>query len=117
MELHLYYAVIVLAAVAAFYKFVVYPTFLSPLSKVPNAHWSSGFCPIWIHCVKRTKQENREVYRLHMEKEPAVRVAPNLVSVNCFEDGLKRIYHGGFPKPDMYFNGFAVYGYEPFLVS
>lgn len=60
--------------------------------------------------MKWTKQENKRIYELHMAKGPAIRLAPNLVSVNCYEDGLKRIYHGGFPKPEFYFNGFAVYG-------
>ncbi|KAJ5713042.1 cytochrome P450 [Penicillium malachiteum] len=110
MELHLYYAILLLCATAGLYKFILYPAFLSPLAKVPNAHWSCSFCPIWIYWVKWTKQENSRIYNLHMEKGPAIRLAPNLLSVNSYEDGLKRIYHGGFPKPEFYFNGFAVYG-------
>lgn len=44
-----------------------------------------------------------------MEMGPAIRLAPKDVSLNCFEDGLKEIYQGGFPKPRFYFNGFAIY--------
>lgn len=110
MELHLYYAIILLGAVAAIFKLIVYPAFFSPLAKIPNAHWSCSFSPIWIFWMKWTKQENSRIYKLHLEKGHAVRLGPGLVSVNCYEDGLKKIYHGGFPKPEFYFNGFAVYG-------
>ena len=112
MEFHLYYAVILLATVAGAYKFFLRPAFFSPLAKIPNAHWSCSFSPLWIYWMRWTEQENREVYKHHMEKGPAVRLGPSLVSLNCFEDGLKMIYQGGFPKPAFYFNGFAVYGYE-----
>jgi hypothetical protein len=58
-----------------------------------------------------SEQENRTVYDQHMKKGPAVRLAPNLVSLNCFHDGLKPVYQGGFPKVPWYFHGFAIYGY------
>ncbi|KIV95020.1 hypothetical protein PV10_02727 [Exophiala mesophila] len=96
---------------AVLYEYLIYPAFLSPLAKIPNAHWSSGFSPAWLLWMKWTQQENRQVYRLHMSKGAAIRLAPNLISVNGFEDGIKTIYQGGFPKPpSFYFNGFAVYG-------
>ncbi|PWY63982.1 cytochrome P450 [Aspergillus eucalypticola CBS 122712] len=110
MEFHLYSILTLLATTAGVFRFILYPAFFSPLAKIPNAHWSCSFSPLWILWMKWSKQENREVYKHHMEKGPVVRLGPSLVSVNCFEDGLKRIYHGGFPKPDFYFNGFAVYG-------
>lgn len=111
MGFHLYAALTLLAALAGTFKFILYPAFFSPLAKIPNAHWSCSFSPLWILWMKWTKQENGQVYKQHMEKGPAVRLAPSLVSFNCFEDGLKTVYNGGFPKPDLYFNGFAVYGY------
>ncbi|KAJ5951947.1 cytochrome P450 [Penicillium vulpinum] len=110
MEPHLYYVIALIAIASGIFKFLLYPAFFSPLAKIPNAHWSCSFSPFWIFWMKWTKQENRQIYNLHMEKGPAVRLGPSLVSVNCYEDGLKRIYLGGFPKPDLYFNGFAVYG-------
>ena len=110
MEPHLYYAILGLFIATGLYKWILHPAFISPLAKVPNAHWSCSFCSIWIYWVKWTKQENNRIYQLHLEKGPAIRLAPDLLSVNCYEDGLKRIYHGGFPKPEFYFNGFAVYG-------
>ena len=112
MELHLYGALALLAILGWTFKLILYPALFSPLAKIPNAHWSCGFSPLWIVWMKWTKQENCQVYKKHMEKGPAIRLAPNLVSFNCFEDGLKTVYNGGFPKPEFYFNGFAVYGYE-----
>jgi hypothetical protein len=111
MEFHYYGALALFCLSAAIFKFLLYPALFSPLAKIPNAHWSCSFSPIWILWMKWSKQENETIYRLHMEKGPAVRLGPSLVSVNSFEDGLRRIYHGGFPKPEFYYNGFSVYGY------
>lgn len=98
------------AVAAAVYKFILFPAFFSPLSKIPNAHWSSAISPIWLLWMKWTRQENLKVYQAHVSKGSTVRLAPNTLSVNSFEDGLKTIYQGGFPKPDFYWHGFAVYG-------
>ncbi|GAM88169.1 hypothetical protein ANO11243_062000 [Dothideomycetidae sp. 11243] len=110
MGSYLYAIGIVAIVAAAFYKLIVYPVFLSPLSRVPPAHWSCTFCSAWIVWVRWTKQENNRVYDAHMQHGAAVRLSPNLLSINSFDDGVKAIYQGGFPKPDLYFNGFAVYG-------
>lgn len=112
MELYLSFVIAVLGLLAAVFKFILYPAFLSPLAKVPNAHWSCSFCPIWILWMKWTKQENDRIYELHLAHGSAIRLSPNLLSVSSYEDGLKKIYHGGFPKPSFYFNGFSVYGYD-----
>lgn len=111
MEPHTYYAIILLCIITALFKFILYPAFFSPLAKIPNAHWSCSFSPVWIFWMKWTKQENSRIYQLHLEKGSTIRIAPSLVSINSY-DGLKKIYHGGFPKPEFYFNGFAVYGYD-----
>ncbi|OJJ42395.1 hypothetical protein ASPZODRAFT_1313769 [Penicilliopsis zonata CBS 506.65] len=102
----------ILLLVTAVYKLIVYPAFLSPLARIPHAHWSSGFCPLWIYWMRWTSRENRTVYERHMRLGPAVRLAPGLVSINCFDEGLKKIYQGGFPKPVFYFRGFAIYNTE-----
>lgn len=44
-----------------------------------------------------------------MEKGKALRLSPTVLSLNCFEGGLKQIYLGGFPKTDFYTKGFANY--------
>ena len=110
MALHLLLLIALIATAAALYKFLLYPTFFSPLAKVPSAHWSCNFSPAWLLWMKWSKQENREIYKAHIDKGAAVRLGPNLISVNCFEDGLKTIYQGASPKPEFYWHGFAVYG-------
>lgn len=100
------------ALTTAFYKFVVHPALFSPLAKIPTAHWSCRFSPFWYYYMKWSHQENATVYRKHMELGSALRLAPNVISINCYEGGVKSIYQGGFPKPVFYFRGFAIYGYE-----
>lgn len=91
------------------YKFYFQPVYFTPLSKVPSAHWICSFSQAWLLWQKWTKQENAKVYDAHMKHGTAVRLSPNLISINTFDDGLKTIYQGGFPKPDFYWHGFAVY--------
>ncbi|PGH15166.1 hypothetical protein AJ79_02531 [Helicocarpus griseus UAMH5409] len=92
------------------HKYIIYPALLSPLAKIPAGHWSAHVSPLWILYLRWTSQENRTVHRLHLKYGPAIRLAPNLLSFNCFEGGLKQIYLGGFPKTEFYWNGFANYG-------
>jgi hypothetical protein len=110
-QLSLLVGVIVLCI--AVYRLILYPALLSPLAKVPNAHWSSSISSAWLLWLKWSHQENLTVYKRHMESGPVIRLAPNVLSVNCFEDGLKTIYQGGFPKPVFYFRGFAIYQCVP----
>ncbi|KAK2796753.1 hypothetical protein FQN50_009434 [Emmonsiellopsis sp. PD_5] len=94
------------------HKFIIYPAFLSPLAKIPAGHWSAHFSPFWLHYLRWTKQEIRTTRALHLKYGPAIRLAPNFLSLNCFEGGLKQVYLGGFPKTEFYWNGFANYGTE-----
>ena len=93
------------------YKVLIYPLFLSPLSKIPSAHWSSHICPLWIYYIRHQQIENQTIHELHKKKGPIVRTAPNELSVNCYEGGLKTIYTGGFHKTDYYHHRFANYGW------
>lgn len=97
------------AALALLFEHVVRPAFLSPLSKIPAPHWSCHFSPIWYWWAKLTHRENRLVYENHMRKGESLRLAPGLLSLNCFDGGLKQIYLGGFPKTDFYTRGFMNY--------
>lgn len=45
-----------------------------------------------------------------MSKGRALRLAPKVLSINSFEDGLKPIYLGNFPKTEFYTRGFMNYG-------
>lgn len=104
------YIVAALAVGAALvYKFLIYPSFLSPLSKIPAANFTAHFCPLWLEYIRLTGQENKTVYRLHDRLGPIVRMGPNELSVNCPE-GLKTIYGGGFTKHEFYIRRFTVNG-------
>ena len=91
------------------YRFIVYPTFSSPLSKIPNAHWTSPFVPIWILWVRFCSKENRTLHAAHLKYGPVLRVAPNELSVNDVS-GVRTVYTGGFEKGQWY-SIFDNYGY------
>ncbi|KAF4629164.1 hypothetical protein G7Y89_g8983 [Cudoniella acicularis] len=84
-----------------FYKFILYPTFISPLSKIPNAHWSASFSPLWILWTRYTNYENRSLHAAHQQHGAVIRVAPNELSINDI-NGLRIIYAGGFEKGQWY---------------
>ncbi|EKD20425.1 uncharacterized protein L3040_004288 [Drepanopeziza brunnea f. sp. 'multigermtubi'] len=85
----------------AIYKFVIYPVLLSPLSKIPNAHWSAPISPLWILRTRLLKQENRKTHDAHLKHGPVIRLGPNELSVNDLA-GLRTVYAGGFEKGEWY---------------
>lgn len=85
----------------ALYKLLVYPLLLSPLSKIPNAHWSAPLVSTWIERKRRSGVENITIYSLHQRLGPVVRLAPNELSFNSLE-ALKVIYTGSFEKDVWY---------------
>lgn len=91
------------------YKYVLYPAFLSPLSKVPKAHWSSSISSIWILWKRYVGAENESIHAAHEKHGPIVRLGPNDINVNCVDGGIKTL--GAFEKPDWYPNAFFNYGY------
>jgi hypothetical protein len=106
-----------LAAAAALllyfvYSFVIYPTFLSPLAKIPNAHPTSPISPAWILWVRYRNRNNRTIHAAHQKHGPIVRVAPNEVSINCVDGGIRTVYAGGYEKHDWYPRQFGSYGYD-----
>lgn len=90
--------------------FVIFPVFLSPLSKleIPNADPLAKYTPLWILWRRFTLRENKTIYEAHKTLGPIVRVAPNEISVNSLE-GLRVIYGGNFDKHDWYPNVFSNY--------
>jgi hypothetical protein len=100
-----------LSAALVLYNFVIYPAFISPLSKIPAPHWSCHVAPFWLWWAKYFHHENRLVHENHLAKGEALRLSPGLLSLNGFERALKPVYLGGFPKTEFYFRGFAIYGY------
>lgn len=83
------------------YHFFVYPALISPLSKIPNAHWSASVSPLWILYKRFKHRENITLEDAHKRLGPFVRVAPNEVSVDDLES-VRTIYQGGFEKPEWY---------------
>ncbi|KAI9806083.1 MAG: hypothetical protein M1833_004490 [Piccolia ochrophora] len=84
------------------YRFILHQRYLSPLSKIPNAHPTSSLSPLWIYLSRARHRENRNIYAAHKAYGPIVRLAPREVSINCFDGGLKTVYAGGFDKPAWY---------------
>lgn len=105
-SLHPHFIILPLLFIAC--RFIVYPALLSPLSRVPHAHWSAAISPLWILHKRFRKRENATLQEAHERYGPYVRVAPGEVSVNDVE-GVKRIYGGGFDKTVWYgiFNNYG----------
>jgi hypothetical protein len=99
-----------LLAASAIYRLIIFPLFVSKLSKIPAAHPSCHFASFWIWYHRFSETENRTIQRLHSEKGPILRIGPNELSVNCYEEGIKTIYGAGFDKTEFYPRRFANYG-------
>ncbi|KLU87859.1 cytochrome P450 3A12 [Magnaporthiopsis poae ATCC 64411] len=83
------------------YRFLVYPAVLSPLSRIPNAHWLAPISLFWILLVRFQRRENRTLRRAHQRLGPFVRVGPNEISIDDVE-AVKAVYQGGFDKTSWY---------------
>lgn len=97
------------------YRYVLLPFFFSPLSKIPNAHFSAPIFPLWIWSERRNGTGVRTLLALHEKHGPVVRLGPNEISVNSAE-ALRTIYIGGFEKYKWYHDFFMNYG-TPNMVS
>ncbi|KAI3323641.1 cytochrome P450 [Xylariaceae sp. AK1471] len=89
----------------------------SPLSHVPQAHWSSRFSSVWILWVRYSGQELSELIKAHKKYGPIVQVGPQDLSVSNYHDGIRKIYDGGFPKPAPFFAPFQYYGRQNAFTS
>ncbi|ORY62503.1 cytochrome P450 [Pseudomassariella vexata] len=98
-----------LLILASLYRYVLYPVVFSPLSKIPNAHWSCSISPFWILWARYESRENRTLYEAHDKHGPIVRISPTEISINSME-GVKIVYQGGFDKHEWYdiFNNYGV---------
>ena len=93
------------------YYCLVYPYWLSPLAKIPNAHWTSPSVSWWILWKRYRQQELPAAWEAHQRLGPIVRLGPKDLSVSCYNGGIRTIYGGGFDKP-AYFDVFNNYGLE-----
>jgi hypothetical protein len=103
------YICYVLLAASAIYRLFIFPIFISRLSKIPTAHPLCGITSLWIYYIRWADIENQTIQRLHVQKGPILRIGPNELSVNCYEEGIKTIYGGGFEKTEFYPRRFANY--------
>ena len=92
------------------YQYFVYPVFLSPLSKIPNAHSTCSFSSTWILWKRYRANENKAIHLAHQRYGDIVRLGPRELSINCVEGGIKTVYSGGFEKHDWYSDVFDNYG-------
>ncbi|KAF4983349.1 hypothetical protein FDECE_17319 [Fusarium decemcellulare] len=83
------------------YVYIVYPAFLSPLSRIPAAHWTCHISSFWVLAARKLRRENKSLYHAHQRLGSVVRVGPHEVSVDGFE-GVRAIYQGGFEKGHWY---------------
>lgn len=95
-------AALALLTILATYRYLVHPVFISPLRKIPPAHWSTPISPLWILYTRRRRNENATIHALHQTLGPLVRLGPAEVSVNCVDGGIRTIYGGGYEKGDWY---------------
>lgn len=95
-----------------FHIWIIKPIFLSPLRRIPPAHWSSSASRLWVLSKRLREQDTPAVHEAHSRLGPVVRLAPNELSVNSPE-GVRAIYGGSFPKNDWYANVFSNFGTRP----
>ena len=101
----------VLSACVGFlvYRFIIQPVFLSPLARIPKAHWSAPLAPLWILYVRYSRKENTTLHAAHQKFGPIVRIGPHELSIDKI-DNVRTVYQGGFEKSNFY-SIFDNYGY------
>ncbi|KAL4751247.1 hypothetical protein BDW72DRAFT_173974 [Aspergillus terricola var. indicus] len=100
----------IMLGLSLLYEFVIYPALLSPLSKLPNAHWTAPISPAWILWKRFRGQNNRTIHAAHERLGSIVRLAPAEISINCVDGGIKSVYTGGFDKHEWYPRVFGSFG-------
>ena len=101
---------VITASLFLFYKGIIFPVFFSPLSKIPNAHWSVPISPAWILWKRFKSRNNRTIHAAHERLGPIVRLSPSEISINCVDGGIKTVYTGGFEKHEWYPRVFGSFG-------
>ncbi|UNI23078.1 Unspecific monooxygenase [Purpureocillium takamizusanense] len=84
----------VIVASAVLIRFIIYPIFLSPLSKVPAAHPLACVTPLWIQWRRWRGTEFECIAGAFARKGPYVRLAPNEIAVNAIE-AVQNVYGVG----------------------
>lgn len=77
-----------------FFRYIVQPALLSPLSKLPKAHWSSPFTTVFVDKQYINAGNRRRIHRVqraHQRHGDIVRIGPKEISVNS-ADAVQQIY-------------------------
>lgn len=93
------------------YRYIVYPSLVSPLAKLPSAHPSCAFSRFWFQRQCTQMRELKTLCATHKRHGPIVRLGPEEVSV-VSEDGLKAVYVAGLDKAVWYQQTFYNYGVQ-----
>ena len=99
-----------------FYRFIIYPAFLSPLASIPNAHLLSPVTSLWMHWRRYWGQEINTVNEAFRKNGPVIRLGPNELSVNTIDGGIRTVHGGGFAKTEWY-DFFMNHGSVSFIVG
>jgi hypothetical protein len=94
--------VFTIVSLAALYILIIYPTFLSPMAKMPAAHILARYTSLWMLWIRYDNREINTIHAAHQELGPVVLLGPNEVSINCVEGGTKTVYVGDFQKHKWY---------------
>ncbi|OAQ60249.2 cytochrome P450 [Pochonia chlamydosporia 170] len=100
---------IVALAAAASLLLILYTlrqAFWSPLSRVPSAHWSARYSSLWILWTRYNGRELSSLVDAHRKHGPILLVGPRDLSVSSYQDGIRRVYDAGFPKPTAFYSVF-----------
>jgi len=97
------------------YRYLLYPSLVSPLSKIPNAHPLCCITPKWFERERKQGRELKALFAAHETHGPIVRIAPEEISVVSLE-GLRNVYTAGLIKHPWYKAKFENYA-TPNLVS
>ena len=95
------------------YQSVVFPVFVSPLARIPRAHFLCSFSSLWILWVRFFCDEVIIIEEKHRKYGPLLRVGPQEVSVATLQGQLKVIMERTFVKPAWYsrfcnYHGFVI---------
>ena len=91
-----------------------YLSYYSPLNAAADAHWLTRISCFWIWWQRVHERDAKAVHDAHLRLGPVIRLAPNELSVNDVNGGLKPIYEGRLPKTDLYQVANS-YGEEPMV--
>jgi cytochrome P450 len=91
---------VILLAVFLFYRYVLYPAFFSPLSKIPAIRTSARVLPTWFWWTERRGGQAKALFDAHQRYGHVIRVKPNMVHIASL-DGLRVAFNSGrFERSD-----------------